>query len=167
MQGVKTIDRTEVKPHPRKTNAFEEKQDEDLQDLKDILSGKLPLDYSASDEYIEGRAQDCSRLQLSKLKAGDFAVESHIDLHGKNREEAKLALNEFFSEALMRGRRCVLVICGRGLRSPGGKPVLKELLVKWLLAGSMSRNVQAFCTAKAHDGGLGAVYVLLRCRTRK
>lgn len=177
MAGVQPIDRSRsaVPSRKRKTGALvngygggygdEYGEDEEvLQELRDLVDGKTRLDFSFSDEFVEGRARDCSFQELAKLKNGDFAVQAHCDLHGKNRDEARESVQKFFDDALKSSYRCVVVISGRGLGSPGGKPVLKELLVRWLVQGQLSRYVLAFCSAQAHDGGVGALYVLLRRR---
>ncbi len=41
-------------------------------------------------------------------------------------------------------------------------PVLKDALKRWMKTARFSDHVLAFATARPHDGGLGAVYVLLR-----
>ena len=64
------------------------------------------------------------------------------------------------------GYRCVLVVHGRGLNSKDQIPVLKEHMKSWLARGRTGRHVLAFTSARQHDGGAGALYVLLR-RDRK
>jgi len=54
------------------------------------------------------------------------------------------------------------IIHGRGLRSAKG-PVLKNALMKWL-SEHYRKHMIAFATARQCDGGLGAVYVLLKNR---
>jgi DNA-nicking Smr family endonuclease len=56
----------------------------------------------------------------------------------------------------------VKVICGRGINSAGDTGVLKEHLQRWLASRRMSRHVVAYASAPYADGGVGAVYVLLR-----
>jgi DNA-nicking Smr family endonuclease len=70
----------------------------------------------------------------------------------------------FIRDGLRRGYRCLKIIHGRGLKSPRG-PVLKEFVIR-LLSGPLSKHVDAFATARQCDGGLGALYVLLRTGTR-
>ena len=60
------------------------------------------------------------------------------------------------------GKRCVLIVHGRGLNSPDQIPVLKESLRVWLGQKRTGKTVLAFATARPQDGGAGAVYVLLR-----
>jgi DNA-nicking Smr family endonuclease len=54
----------------------------------------------------------------------------------------------------------VKVIHGRGLRSVKGAR-LKEAVIK-RLAGHFRKDIIAYVTARQCDGGLGALYVLLR-----
>ena len=163
MQGVQRLE-ADVIQKPRREIVVEPEEvtDPGMQELIDVVEGRAPLDFTASDEWVEGRARDCNRLQLTRLKNGEFAVEAHIDLHGLSRDDAKQAVSDFLMKAMGKGQRCVLIVCGRGLRSPGGIPVLKEALVSWLAHGKMSRKILAFCSAQVHDGGVGAIYVLLR-----
>ena len=56
----------------------------------------------------------------------------------------------------------MLIVHGRGLHSKDQIPVLKDALRSWLERGPVARAVLAFTTARPHDGGAGAVYVLLR-----
>ena len=40
--------------------------------------------------------------------------------------------------------------------------MLKDALKKWMGQARFAQHVLAFCTARPHDGGGGAVYVLLK-----
>jgi DNA-nicking Smr family endonuclease len=140
-------------------------RDEDAEamaELADLVAGRSSFDFADSDEYIEGIAQGLDRRLLKKLRLGLFAVQAHLDLHGKTRVEARDAVEGFVVESRQRGRRCVLIVHGRGLNSKDQIPVLKEGLKVWLARGRIARSVLAFCSARPVDGGTGAVYVLLR-----
>ena len=80
---------------------------------------------------------------------------------------ARPAVERFLHEALRAGHRCVLVVHGRGHNSKDRTPVLKEKLVSWLARSALSRMVLAFTSARPHDGGAGAMYVLLRRDRRR
>jgi DNA-nicking Smr family endonuclease len=56
----------------------------------------------------------------------------------------------------------VLVVHGRGLHSKDQIPILKESVQAWLSQGRLAKGVLAFSSARPADGGVGAVYVLLR-----
>jgi DNA-nicking Smr family endonuclease len=98
---------------------------------------------------------------LAKLRRGHWSVQSELDLHGHTTEEAHDALSDFLDEARSHGLRCVRVVHGKGLTSPGGEPVLKGKVRRWL---SHWDDVLAYCEAPEHAGGGGAVLVLLRGR---
>lgn len=100
---------------------------------------------------------------LKKLRRGQIAVEGHLDLHGMGAREARQAVQTFLLEALQRRVGCVRIVHGKGLRSPGGEPVLKPQLADWL---RKSDPVIAFCSAPPADGGTGALYVALRAPKR-
>ena len=96
---------------------------------------------------------------VRKLRRGHWIVQAQLDLHGMRRDEAREALAEFIRETVKRGLRCVRVIHGKGLGSVGKEPVLKGKVRAWLV---QKAEVIAFCQARAHDGGAGAVLVLLQ-----
>lgn len=95
---------------------------------------------------------------LRDLRRGRWVVQSCLDLHGMNREEARHHVGLFLTECLNRGHRCLRIVHGKGLGSPGREPVLKKLVQGWL---AQRREVLAFCQARPADGGAGAVVVLL------
>jgi len=100
---------------------------------------------------------------LRKLRRGHWVVQDAVDLHGLTREEARSALGEFLGACVRRGLRCVRVIHGKGLRSPGREPVLKGKVQVWLLKRD---EVLAFCEAPRNQGGSGALLVLLKAGAR-
>ncbi len=99
------------------------------------------------------------RRVLTDLRRGRWVVQAELDLHGMDRDEARLSLAQFLALRLTRGERCVRVIHGKGLGSPGRIGVLKQLSRNWL---AQREEILAFCQAKPHDGGDGALLVLLR-----
>jgi DNA-nicking Smr family endonuclease len=115
-----------------------------LLDVDDALSFRRP-----------GIGLDVTR----RLRKGDWSIQGEIDLHGLRREEAREALADFIREAHKRGWRCVRVVHGKGLGSPGKTPVLKGRVQSWLVQKS---EVLAFVQARGDEGGAGAVVVLLK-----
>jgi DNA-nicking Smr family endonuclease len=63
-------------------------------------------------------------------------VQAQVDLHGLRTDEAREALGGFIREAHKQGLRCVRVITGKGLGSPGKAPVLKDKAHRWLVQKS-------------------------------
>ena len=133
-----------------------------LAELADLCGGDGPFDIADTDEYIEGLADGIDRRLLKRLRAGDYAVQAHVDLHGLTREEAREQVARFVLDSRRAGRRCVLIVHGRGNHSKDSIPVLKQAVRSWLERGQTARTVLAFATARPTDGGAGAVYVLLR-----
>ena len=105
------------------------------------------------------------RASSRKGKRGQGDVLESLDLHGKNTERALRDLDSFVQRARAAGRRRVLVITGKGLRSEGGAPVLKKAVGRWL-RGSGAGRVERVETAPRHLGGEGALIVFLRPRAR-
>jgi DNA-nicking Smr family endonuclease len=133
-----------------------------IRELEALVSGEAPFDIADSDEFIEGRVSGLDPGLVRKLRRGDFSVQAHLDLHGKSRAEAKGEVDRFLRRSREQGKRCVLLVHGRGLHSKDQVPVLKEALRSWLATARFGRHVLAFATARPQDGGAGAVYVLLR-----
>jgi DNA-nicking Smr family endonuclease len=93
-----------------------------------------------------------------KLRKGEWSIQGQIDLHGLRSDEARNAVGQFIRDAKRVGWRCVRVVHGKGLGSPGKEPVLKSKVQRWLV---QKNEVLAFVQAKPSDGGAGALVVLL------
>ncbi len=135
---------------------------EALADLRNVVDGHGAFTLQYTDEYMEGVAPGVDRRLAQRLHRGDYAVQAHLDLHGYTVEEAHAVVEHFLTTAYMQGKRCVLLIHGRGHNSRDHRPVLKEQVRVWLSRGRLSRLVLAFATAPPGNGGAGAVCVLLR-----
>lgn len=157
--------RVPVKPEVSRAVVSEES--EVLAALSDLVSGQSPFDFTESDEYVEGVRVGIDPRLVTRLRHGEFATQAHIDLHGMTQTAARQALASFITESVRNGLRSVLVVHGRGLRSPGGHPVLKHATAHWLSHGTIGGHVLAFTTARPSDGGAGAMYVLLRYERRR
>ncbi len=96
---------------------------------------------------------------VTRLRRGHWAIQGQIDLHGLRRDEAREQLAEFMRDAARRGWRCLRVVHGKGLGSPGRVPVLKVRVQRWL---GQHADVIAFTQARAAEGGAGALIVLRR-----
>jgi len=95
----------------------------------------------------------------SKLRRGHWSVQAELDLHGLIVDEAHDALSDFIVEARNRRMRCVRIIHGKGLSSPGKEPVLKGKVRRWLAHWD---EVLAYTEAPRNAGGGGALLVLLK-----
>lgn len=161
---VRTV-KERVGPPPPPTAAqlkLPNEEAESLARLAELVSEQGEFELSDSDEFLEARVHGFDENVMRKLRAGDFAPQAHLDLHGLTREEARPALERFIQNARIAGHRCVRVITGRGLHSQDQLPVLREGVQQWLTRGRTARQVLALCSARPQDGGPGALYVLLR-----
>ena len=135
------------------------RQQEAEQARLDLASGAAdPLPEETGEEVFWCR-DGLQRRVKRRLRTGQIPVEAAIDLHGMRVEEARSALGTFLHHSLGRGCRCVRVVHGKGLRSPGGEGILRQKVQRWL---TRREEVLAFASCLPHDGGTGAIYVLLR-----
>jgi DNA-nicking Smr family endonuclease len=109
------------------------------------------------------RFSGIDRANAERLKRGLYPIEARLDLHGKTQAEAHHALAVFIHRSSEAGRRCVLVITGRGL-GPNGPGVIKSAVPRWLEEVGLRQQILALAPAKPRDGGAGALYLLLRRR---
>ena len=126
-------------------------------DWSDVAPVEIPL--LAMGDVTSFVAPGIQKRVLQRLRAGKFGVDVELDLHGLTADEAKRRLASFLRICLADGCRCLHLIHGKGYRSEGDYPILKNRINLWL---RQHPDVFAFCTAKPTDGGTGAVYVLLR-----
>lgn len=145
--------------------AFPQPADPDLEDLRLMqaaVDGDPVLTVQDHPEYIEGWVGLGGRRYLPNLRDGLYSIQGQIDLHGMSRDEARAAVEDFIIGMSRQRSCCVKVIHGRGINSPNDRAVLKESLSQWLATRRMSRHVVAYASAPFKDGGVGAIYVLLR-----
>ncbi len=116
---------------------------------------------AAMPELRPGVAADLDARTMERLRRGRMRPEARLDLHGMTQDEAHRALNGFIAASRGAGRRCVIVITGRGRAKLGGG-VLREQAPRWLNLPPTRGNVLGFAEAQPKDGGAGALYVLLR-----
>ncbi len=112
-------------------------------------------------DLSHGTASGLDKRRLARLRRGLLPIEGTIDLHGMTQAQAHMALHQFISASQQRGRRCVLVITGKGSRSEG---VLRTTVPHWLNLPATRSLVLAFAYATPAHGGDGALYVLLKRR---
>jgi DNA-nicking Smr family endonuclease len=109
-----------------------------------------------------------------RLRRGQLAIEAELDLHRHTLAQAHQALVRFIAAAQAGGKRCVLVITGKGGvgEAPWGEPpwgeaptgVLRREVPRWLSEPGTRDRVVAWHPARRQHGGEGALYVLLRRR---
>jgi len=128
--------------------------------LDEITQGQRPIHLPDTQEYVEWANPAFRDDILQRMHEGHFSVQGFLDLHGFTVPEAEMELESFIRASFKKGLRCIKIIHGRGLRSTQGAR-LKEAVVK-RLSGHYRKDIIAYVTARQCDGGLGALYVLLR-----
>jgi DNA-nicking Smr family endonuclease len=121
-----------------------------------------PIPLSDHPEYIEGWVGVAGKRFLPNLRNGLYSIQGQIDLHGLSRSEAQIAVEDYITRMSRFRSCCIKIIHGRGINSPQDRATLKEALQRLLATRRMSRHVVAYASAPSKDGGVGAVYVLLR-----
>jgi DNA-nicking Smr family endonuclease len=164
VQPLKDKKGREVVPHsPQKSKPRRESHEEQgRRYLEDLVNGRVEFEIQDTNEFLQGSVKGLDSRLIRKLKAGQYSPEAHLDLHGLTVEEAHVNLILFVKKSYLSGKRCLLVIPGRGKNSPEGKGVLREQLHAWLTRNPLKRVVLAFTTAQPQHGGAGALYILLR-----
>lgn len=99
------------------------------------------------------------RANAERLKRGRYEIEARLDLHGMTQSEAHHTVTGFVAASQAAGRRCVLVITGRGNLGSG---VLRSAVPRWLAEPELRRHLLGIAPAQPRHGGAGALYVLLR-----
>lgn len=148
--------------HPEETASSKRRHPdaEALTILEEITAGQRPINLADTQEYVEWSNPDYHDTITAKLHQGHFSVQASLDLHGCTVPEAEEEIDNFIRDAFMKSMTCVKIIHGRGLRSVKG-PRLKESVIRKLV-GRYRTDTIAFASARQCDGGLGALYVLLR-----
>jgi DNA-nicking Smr family endonuclease len=154
-------DRAHHEPPPPPAIPRSREQDEAAALAESIAALQLlDLQLEGGDEAAWARP-GIARSVLRDLRRGRWVIEAQVDLHGLNRDEARHQVALFVADCIARERRCVRIVHGKGLGSPGREPVLKRLVLGWL---AQKREVLAFCQARTVEGGAGAVIVLLAAK---
>ena len=112
-------------------------------------------------ELEHGKSAGLDRRSADRLRRGRLPIDGRLDLHGMTQAAAAERLVEFIAGAQSAGKRCVLVITGKGLAGGG---ILREQVPRWLNQPPNRGRVLAFDYAQAQHGGMGALYVLLKRR---
>ncbi len=128
--------------------------------LQESISDEFDVEsLLETDESLSWRRPELGLDVVRKLRRGVWALQGALDLHGLRTDEARERTLGFLREAQFKGWRCVRIVHGKGLGSPGKQPVLRDKVKRWLV---QSDRVLAFVQARADEGGVGAVIVLLQ-----
>ena len=138
------------------TSVFSVKKNSEKSSLKKTLRKVSSLGSTAGKSLPVG----LDRSTETKLRRGQIQLEGRLDLHGMTQGEAFDRLFRFIKSSVLKKKRTVLVITGKGgLQSEG---VLKRMLPLWLENPELEKHVIALIQAAPKDGGAGAFYIRLR-----
>jgi DNA-nicking Smr family endonuclease len=127
--------------------------------VHDAAEGAPAEDAVTGADALSFRRPGVRTQVMRRLRRGLYPIENELDLHGLGQAAARDNLAEFIAQSRNAGRRCIRIIHGKGYRSGARGPILKIAVNAWL---RRHPDVMAFSSARAIDGGTGAVYVLLR-----
>lgn len=132
------------------------------QDERETLRESMAADFDEHEidnaDNLRFHRASVGKRTMRKLARGKFAIQDQLDLHGMTLAETQVILQNFITDACLRGYTCVRIVHGKGLGSGERGPVIKRkvasLLRRW-------QPVLAFVSTRQVDGGTGALYVLL------
>lgn len=151
-------ERADLQPPRPAPEPFQRQRDEQAA-LREALSDEVDVEsLLLTDDGLSFRRPGVSQDVVTRLRRGHWAMQAQIDLHGLRRDEAREQLAAFVRDCTRRGQRCLRVVHGKGHGSPGKQPVLKAKVQRWL---AQCDEVIAFAQASGHEGGAGALIVLL------
>lgn len=97
---------------------------------------------------------------MERLRRGQLPIDGVVDLHGMTQAAAHTLIERYIASSVRIGRRCILVITGKGAGTGGG--ILRRRLADWLNQPACRPHILAFVPAQPQHGGAGATYVLLK-----
>lgn len=143
------------KPRPVPLNFIRDEKQALIDSISDHYEPLHDIENGEELFYVkQGHSPDI----LKKLRKGYWVIQKSIDLHGMISDEAKAYVVQFIAECKKNNIRCVRIVHGKGFNSRNKEPILKNKLKHWL---AQKEEVIAYAQARVHDGGSGAVVVLL------
>ncbi|MEO5691525.1 MAG: Smr/MutS family protein [Usitatibacter sp.] len=154
LKPANRVDPYRVPPPPRPAKRIEDERAV-LAELARLTFDDDDLEFEDDGMFLRpGLPRDI----LRKLRRTHWVIQEDLDLHGMTGDEAVAETAVFLAGCKRLGIRCVRIVHGKGLRSPGREPVLKRRIRKLL---TRRDEVLAFVEPRAIHGGGGAVVVLL------
>ena len=145
-------------------------------DLRDFSLGMdVSIDNGITIETapvgIPEKLADIDKQTRRRLKRGQISIDGRLDLHGMTQQQAHQALLEYIPFAHNAGKRCILIVTGKGQPRHGNQNlleciehvgVLKQKTPQWLCMSPLFSYILDIQPARPNHGGEGALYVLLR-----
>jgi len=133
---------------------------------KDIIHDKFDYTFedilNIDDNYgiFEFKRNGVQDYVLNKLKkTSEASIASVIDLHGETVKDAINILDNFFVNSYKNNVEHIKIICGKGTNSKDKVPKIKITCQAFI---KKSQFVNAACSAKDNEGGVGVIKVKLK-----
>lgn len=160
--GAADPDATSQKEPPSKSQALAPLSKPPLRpfvpDIR-LAEPAAPSSKTPSDGGIDRRTED-------KFRKGKMTIDGRLDLHGLTLNDAHHRVREYILLQHAAGKRCLLIITGKGSRGGSlGEPPrgqIRQSLGHWLSAPDLKPLILSIAPAQIGHGGDGAFYVLLR-----
>lgn len=133
--------------------------------------GSRPVPRRSAPAVVAKANGGLDKRSAERLRRGQMTIDGRLDLHGHTQADAHRALDAFVAGSYRAGRRCVLIITGKGgarddvgggIMPDRDSGVLRRNLPRWLGEGPVRQMVLRIESARPQHGGEGAYYVLLR-----
>ena len=112
----------DISPERPPPNPLQHQRDEAAA-LRESMSDEFDISSLLdTDAHLSFRRPGVGADVTQKLRKGKWSIQRQIDLHGLRSDAAREALGSFIRESHQQGIRCVRVIHGKGLGSPGKTP---------------------------------------------
>ncbi|MBT4045923.1 MAG: DNA mismatch repair protein MutS [Rhodospirillaceae bacterium] len=130
---------------------------------------KAPLPVNANGDG--GLSSGLDKRSAERLRRGQMVIDARLDLHGHTQADAHRAVHAFVAAGYRSGKRCVLIITGKGgprddfdsgFMPDRDSGVLRRNLPRWLGEPAVRNMILRLQSARPQHGGEGAYYVLLR-----
>jgi DNA-nicking Smr family endonuclease len=157
IKAKKTVDVVKNKvPEPslihRRQMAVKIEQQSNNHLTEEIIDLVHPMDV------LEYRSDGVSLGVYRNLKRGQYPIDARLDLHRKKMAQSREEVFQFIKDCQKYDIRSAIILHGKGeLSEP--KAFLKSCVNTWL---KQIPEVLAFHSAQKHQGGVGALYVLIK-----
>ncbi len=131
-------------------------------DQWDELHGGSEVETIEEPETEEESAEDVRTAGTNRKKLRKMKPQAEVDLHGLTVEQAESVLDLFIRESFRDGLMKVQIIHGKGNHST------EQAVLPGIVRNYIEKSPQCgeFGYATGNEGGSGAVWVLLRQRSR-
>lgn len=126
-----------------------------------IIDTSIDVPNVSTDEQLYFHRGGLQQKVLRELRQSQLPIDAELDLHGHTLEQAEKQLHSFLNMAQQQRYRIVHIIHGKGNRSQNEFPLLKNMVNQFL---QQAPAVLAYSSAARHQGGAGAVNVVLRTK---